>query len=67
MLSEEDRPLKIDASLNGQDKSHPPSTSYGISSKGNLSNVSKTITINISVKPGVMETITLAAKVLQKK
>jgi hypothetical protein len=44
----------------GQTRS--PSTSYGISTKGNLSNISKTITINISVKPEVMETITIGAK-----
>lgn len=63
MLSEEDVPLQIKAStLNGKDTSHLPSTSFGISSEGNISNISKTITINILVKPGVMETITIGAK-----
>ena len=57
--SEEEFPLKIEAFVNGKDKSHSPSTSYGVSSEGNLSNISKTITIDISVKLGVVETITL--------
>ena len=65
MLSKEDVPLKTEASLNGKDKSHLPSTSYGVSSEGNMSNISKTITIDISVKLGVMETTTTRAKCSQ--
>ena len=61
-LYDKDVPLKIEASLNSKDKYHLPSTSYGVSSKGNMSNISKTITIDISVKPGIMETITIGAK-----
>lgn len=62
-LSEEDTPLQTKAStLNGKDTSHLPSTSYGVSSEGNMSNISKTITIDTYVKPSVMETITIWAK-----
>ena len=60
-LSEEDFPLKKEASINGKDKFHLPSTSYGVSSEGNMSNISKTITIDISVKPGVVERIMIRA------
>lgn len=59
LLSEEEFPLKIEAFVNGQ--SHSPSTSYGVSLEGNLSNIFKTITIDISVNPGVMKTITLGS------
>jgi hypothetical protein len=61
-LSEDDVPLKNEASINGKDKSHSPTTSYGVSSEWNMSNISKTIIIDISVKPSVMETITIGAK-----
>ena len=44
-----------------------PSTSYGISTKGNLSNISQTITIDISVKPGIVEAITIGAKSTQQE
>lgn len=54
-LNEEVLPLTFEASNHGP--THSPSTSYGISTEGNLSNISKTITIDISVKPGVVETI----------
>ena len=59
---EEDVPLTMKASLNGKDKSHSLTTSYGVSLEGNMSNISKTITIDISVKPGVVETIMIGAK-----
>ena len=62
MLSKEDLPLKATTTINGRDKSHLPSTSYGVSSEGNLSNISKTITIDISIKSGVVETITIGSK-----
>lgn len=58
-LNEEEFPLQLEASDNG--RTHSPSTSYGISSEGNLSNISKTITIDISVKPNIMEIITIGA------
>jgi hypothetical protein len=62
-LSDEDIPLQTKAStLNGKETSHVPSTSYGVSSEWNMSNISKTITIDIFVKPDVMETNTIAAK-----
>ena len=49
-LFEEDVPLQTKAStLNGKDTSHLPPTSYGVSSEGNMSNISKIITIDISV------------------
>jgi hypothetical protein len=38
-----------------------PSTSYPILFEGNLGNISKTISIDISVKPGVMENIHIGA------
>jgi hypothetical protein len=44
-----------------QDPSLLPSTSYPILSEGNLGNISKTISIDISVKPGVMENIQIGA------
>ena len=63
MPSDEDVPLKRKAyPFNGKDTSHSPSTSYGVSSEGNMSNISKTITTDILVKPGVMEIITIGAK-----
>jgi hypothetical protein len=40
-----------------QDPSLLPSTSYPILSEGNLGNISKTISIDISVKLGVVENI----------
>ena len=62
-LSEGDTPLQMQAStLNNDNTSHVPSTSYGVSYKGNMSNISKTITIDIFVKLGVMETITIGAQ-----
>ena len=59
-LNEEVSPLTSEAIDHGQ--THSPSTSYGISTKGNLSNISKTITIDVSVKLGDMETIMIGAK-----
>ena len=59
-FNEEELPLHTEASDNGQTCS--PSTSYGISMEGNLSNISKTITIDISIKPEIMETIAIGAK-----
>jgi hypothetical protein len=56
-LNEEDPPLASTATEDGLTRS--PSTSYGILTEGNLSNISKTITIDISVKPGIMEDITI--------
>ena len=56
-LIKEELPLQPEGSDNG--RTHSPSTSYGISSEGNLSNISKTITIDISVKPDIVETITI--------
>ena len=51
-LHDEDPPLTSMATEDGS--THSPSTSYGILIEGNLSNISKTITINISVKPGIV-------------
>ena len=59
-LNEEVTPLTSEATDHGP--THSPSTSYAISTEGNLNNISKTITIDISVKPRVMETITIGAK-----
>ena len=59
-LYEEVIPLPFEATDDGSTRS--PSTSYGISTEGNLSNISKTITIDISVKPEVVESITIGAK-----
>lgn len=59
-LNEEVSPLTSEATNHGP--THSPSTFYGISTEGNLSNISKTITFDISVKPGVMETIMIGAK-----
>ena len=58
-LNEEALPLQPEASNNGL--THSPSTSYCISSEGNLSNISKTITIDILIKPGIVETIMIGA------
>jgi hypothetical protein len=59
LLNEGELPLHTEAPDNGQ--IHSPSTSYGISTEGNLSNISKTITIDISVNLGIVETITIGA------
>ena len=59
-LNEEVSPLTSEATDHGQ--THSPSTSYGISTEGNLSIISKTITIDISIKPRVVETILIGAK-----
>ena len=59
-LYKEKLPLYSEVSDNGRTRS--PSTSYGISTEGKLSNISKTITIDISVKLGIVETITIGAK-----
>ena len=64
-LNEEVTPLTSKATNHGP--THSPSTSYGISTEGNLSNILKTITINISVKPRVVETITIEAKCTYEK
>ena len=64
-LIEEESPLQPEASDNG--RTHSPSTSYGVSSEGNLSNILKTITIDISVKPDIMETITIGANYSPKE
>ena len=60
LLNEEVTPLASEATDHGPTRS--PSTSNGISTEGNLSNISKTITISISVKPRVVQTITIGAK-----
>ena len=59
-LNEEDPPLTSTATEDGL--THSPSTSYGISIEGNLSNISKTITIDISIKPSTVENITIRTK-----
>ena len=59
-LNEEIPPLASTAIEDGL--THSPSTSYGISIEGNLSNISKTITIDISVKHGIVESITIGVK-----
>jgi hypothetical protein len=64
-LNEEVTPLTSEATNHGP--THSPSTSYGISIEGNLSNISNTITIDISVKPGVVESITIGAKCTQEE
>jgi hypothetical protein len=56
-LIKEELPLQLEVVDNGW--THSPSTSYGISFEGNLSNISKKITIDISIKPSIMETITI--------
>jgi hypothetical protein len=62
-LDDEDPPLTSMATKDGLTRS--PSTSYGISTEENLSNISKTITIDISIKPSIMEAITIGAKSTQ--
>ena len=64
-LNEKEPPLTSMATEDGPTRS--PSTSYGISIEGNLSNISKTITIDISVKPGIVEAITIGAKCTQQE
>ena len=64
-LDDEDPPLTSMATEVGS--THSPSTSYGISIEGNLRNISKTITIDISVNPGIMEAITIGAKYTQQE
>ena len=64
-LNEEVTPLTSEAADDGPTRS--PFTSYGISTEGNLSNISKTITIDISVKPGAVESITIGAKCTQEE
>ena len=64
-LNEEDPLLISMATKDGLTRS--PSTSYGISTEGNLSNISKTITIDILVKPSIMEAITIGAKSTQQE
>ena len=64
-LNDKDPPLTSMATEDGLTRS--PSTSYGISTKGNLSNISQTITIDISVKPGIVEAITIGAKSTQQE
>ena len=64
-LDDEDPPLTSMATEDGSTRS--PSTSYGILIEGNLSNISKTITIDISVKPSIIEAITIGAKSTQQE
>ena len=64
-LNEEVTPLASEATDDGP--THSPSTSYSISMEGNLSNISKTITIDISVKPRVVEDIMIGAKCMQEE
>ena len=64
-LNEEVTPLTSETTNHGP--THSPSTSYGISTEGNLSNNSKTITIDISIKPGFVESITIGAKCTQEE
>ena len=62
-LNEEDSPLTSRATEDGPTRS--PSTSFGLLIEGNLSNISKTITIDILVKPGTVEAITIGANYTQ--
>ena len=64
-LNEEVTPLTFEATDNGPTCS--PSTSYSISTGGDFSNISKTITIDISIKPRIMESITIGAKCTQEE
>ena len=64
-LDDEDPPLTSMATKDGSTRS--PSTSYGISTEGNFSNISKTITIDISVKTSIVEAITIGAKSTQQE
>jgi hypothetical protein len=64
-FNEEVTPLASEATDDGP--THSPSTSYGIAMKGNLSNISKTITIDISVKPKVVQSITIGEKCTQEE
>ena len=67
-FSKANTPLQMQVStINGENTSHVPSTSYEASSEGNMSNILKTITIDISVKPGVMETIKIGARCSPKE
>ena len=64
-LNEEVTPLTSEATDHGP--THSSSTSYSILAKGNLSNILKAITIDISVKPKVMESIMIGAKCTQEE
>ena len=64
-LNEEDSPLTHMATEDGPTRS-PPTSSH-LSTEGNLSNISKTITIDISVKPGTMEAIIIGANPTQQE
>ena len=64
-LNEEIPPLASTATEDGP--THSPSTSYVISIEGNLSNISKTITIDISIKPGIVEDIMIGAKCMPEE
>jgi hypothetical protein len=64
-LNEEDSSLTSTATEDGPTR--PPSTSSHLSTEGNLSNISKTITIDISVKPGTVEAITIRANSTQQE
>ena len=58
-LNDEDSPLTHIATEDGPTRS-PPTSSH-LSTEGNLSNISKTITINISVKTSTVEAIIIGS------
>jgi hypothetical protein len=64
-LNEEDSPLTHIATEDGP--THPPPTSSCLSTEGNLSNIAKTITIDISVKTGTVEAIIIGANSTQQE
>lgn len=64
-LHDEDSPLIPTATEDGPTRS--PTTSSRLPTEGNLSNIAKTITIDISVKTGTMEAITIGANSTQQE
>lgn len=64
-LHDEDSPLTPTATKDGPTRS--PTTSSHLPTEGNLSNIAKTITIDISVKTGIMEAITIGVNSMQQE
>ena len=64
-LHDEDSPLTPTATEDGPTRS--PTTSSHLPTEGNLSNIAKTITIDILVKSGIVEAITIGANSTQQE
>jgi hypothetical protein len=64
-LHDEDSPLNHSATEDGPSSS--PTTSYCLPTERNLSNIAKTITIDISVKTSIVEAITIGANSTQQE